>query len=177
MTRQRQWVAVLLTLATGIFAVTLVASMRPAVRVLEPGDDAPAFQAQRLNGTPVGLADYRGKVLLLNVWATWCGPCQAEMPSMERLHRAVTDTQFRVVAVSVDQEGPEVVERFARDMGLTFDVLHDRSGEIQRGYRTSGVPESWVIDRNGVIVKKVIGATDWNSPVNVALVRSLLDAR
>jgi peroxiredoxin len=177
MKHQRQWIAILLTLATGIFAVTLVASLRPVTRVLEPGDQAPAFEARRLSGAPIALEDYRGKVLLLNVWATWCGPCQAEMPSMERLHRAVGDSNFRIVAVSVDQDGPDLVDRFARDMGLTFDILHDRAGEIQRRYRTSGVPESWVIDRQGVIVKKVIGATDWNSPVNVALVRSLLDAR
>jgi peroxiredoxin len=70
-----------------------------------------------------------------------------------------------------------VVRQFARDLGLTFDILHDRPGDIQQIYRTSGVPESWIIDRRGTIVKKVIGATQWDSPVNTALIGNLLDAR
>lgn len=174
---QRQWVAVLATLATVAFAVTLVAKLRPATRPLEPDDRAPAFQALHLDGKPAALDDYAGKVVLLNVWATWCVPCRAEMPSMQRLASDFAGSDFRIVAVSVDQERPEVVQQFATDLGLSFDILHDRAGEIQRIYRTSGVPESWVIDRHGTIVKKVIGATQWDSPVNTALVGSLLDAR
>jgi peroxiredoxin len=177
MKRQRQWTAALASLATVAFAVTLVAKLRPHTGPLEPNDQAPAFTAQRLDGTPAALADYRGKVILLNVWATWCVPCRAEMPSMERLQQEFKQSDFRIVAVSVDQEGPDVVERFARELGLSFDILHDRGGEIQRTYRTSGVPESWIVDRHGTIVKKVIGATQWDSPVNTALVGSLLDAR
>jgi peroxiredoxin len=96
---------------------------------------------------------------------------------MERLHQAFADTDFRVVAVSVDQERSAVVRQFATDLGLTFDILHDPTGEIQRVYRTTGVPESWVIDRTGTIVKKVVGATEWDSPTNTALVRTLLDAQ
>jgi len=177
MNRQRQWTAALASLATVAFAVTLVAKLRPRIRPLEPGDSAPPFQAQRLDNKPATLADYRGKVILLNVWATWCVPCRAEMPSMQRLQREFAGSDFHVVAVSVDQEGPEIVISFARELGLSFDILHDRAGEIQRTYRTSGVPESWVIDRHGTIVKKVIGATQWDSPVNTALVGALLDAR
>lgn len=177
MTHERRWTAALVTLGTVAFAVTLLAKMRPAPRLLEPGDAAPPFTAQRLDGTPASLADYRGKVILLNVWATWCGPCEAEMPSMERLQRGFAGTDFRIVAVSVDHEAPAVVRRFAEGLGLSFDILHDRGGDIQRIYGTSGVPESWVIDRGGSVVKKVIGATAWDSPGNTALVRTLLDAR
>src|SRR6185436_13714307 len=130
----------------------------------------PAFSAQRLDGKPAALADYDGKVILLNVWATWCVPCRAEMPSMERLQHEFAGSDFRVVAVSVDQDGPDVVQKFARELGLSFDILHDRAGEIQRTYRTSGVPESWVVDRHGMVVKKVIGAVQWDSPANTALV-------
>jgi peroxiredoxin len=177
MNRQRQWTAALVTLGSVAFAVTLFAKLRPHTGPLEPNDDAPPFQAQHLDGKPAALADYRGKVILLNVWATWCVPCRAEMPSMERLHQEFKNSDFHVVAVSIDQEGPEVVANFAHELGLTFDILHDRAGEIQRIYRTSGVPESWVVDRRGTIVKKVIGATEWDSPANTALVGSLLDAR
>jgi thiol-disulfide isomerase/thioredoxin len=116
-------------------------------------------------------------VVLLNVWATWCQPCRVEMPSMERLHRAFAGTDFRIVAVSIDKEGPEVVEQFVKELGLTFDVLHDQTADIQRIYQTTGVPESFVIDRNGVIIKKVIGAAEWDGPVTETLLRRLLDAR
>lgn len=176
MTRQRQWVAVLATVASVGFALVLAARL-VGHEIIEPNQPAPGFEALRLDGTVSSLADYRGKVVLLNVWATWCLPCRAEMPSMERLQRQFADTDFRVVAVSVDQERSAVVRQFARELGLTFDILHDPTGEIQRRYRTTGVPESWVIDRSGSITKKVVGATEWDSPANTALVRALLDAR
>ena len=76
--------------------------------------------------------------------------------------------------MSIDQEGPQVVREFARDLGLTFDILHDQSGAIQQTYQTTGVPESFLLDSNGVIMKRVIGAHDWVSPVNRALIRRLL---
>jgi len=177
MTRQRQWVAVLATVASLGFVLVLLTKMRPRNDILEPNEAAPAFQALRLDGTVAGLGDYRGKVILLNVWATWCLPCRAEMPSMERLLHEFDGTDFRIVAVSVDEERSEVVRQFARELGLTFDILHDPTGEIQRVYQTTGVPESWVIDRSGTIVKKVIGATEWDSPTNTALVLTLLDAQ
>lgn len=177
MTRQRQWVALMASVASAGFALVLLAQLRPRTDLVEPNQPARAFQALRLDGTVAGLADYRGKVILLNVWATWCGPCRAEMPSMERLQHAFAGTDFHVVAVSVDQERSQIVRQFAQDLGLTFDILHDPTGEIQRIYQTTGVPESWVIDRSGTIVKKVIGATEWDSPTNATLVRTLLDAR
>jgi cytochrome c biogenesis protein CcmG, thiol:disulfide interchange protein DsbE len=176
MTQQRQWVAVLATLASVGFALVLASRLR-GHEVIEPNQPAPAFQALRLDGTAAGSADYRGQVILLNVWATWCIPCQVEMPSMERLQRRFAGSDFRVVAVSVDEQGSAVVREFAQNLGLTFDILHDPTGEIQRIYRTTGVPESWVIDRSGTITKKVVGATEWDSPINVALVQALLDAR
>lgn len=96
---------------------------------------------------------------------------------MERLHRQFAGTDFRIVAVSVDREGPEVVRRFVDELGLTFDVLHDQTMDIQRVYQTTGVPESFVIDRDGVIIKKNIGAAEWDGPVTATLIRRLLDAR
>ena len=119
----------------------------------------------------------RGKVVLLNIWATWCDPCRLEMPSMEKLSERLKGADFRVVAVSVDKDGPDVVMKFANDLGLHFDILHDRSGTIQKTLQATGVPESWVLDRSGVIIKKVIGAEQWDSPVNETLIRHLLDAR
>jgi peroxiredoxin len=166
-------------------AVVLVAWLnRGRLNPVVPGRPAPGFSAVDLQGTSRTLADYRGKVLLVNIWATWCPPCQQEMPSMQRLREAVPDEDFAILAVSVDaplgerdafgREGGNL-EVFARTMGLTFRILHDPSGKIQETYQTTGVPESFVVDRDGLIKKKVAGPTEWDAPANVELIRRLLD--
>ncbi len=159
-----------------VFVVVLVIRILPEIRLIGVGSRAPAFHAMDLRaGRPSGLANYQGRVILLNIWATWCQPCRVEMPALERLARNLANTDFRVVAVSVDVGDSETVNAFARDLGLSFDILHDQSREIERIYQTTGVPESFVIDRQGIIVKKVIGAAAWDSPVNELLIRRLLD--
>ena len=178
MTNRQQWTLIAGVVMTAVFGVALAIKLRPQLDLIEVGSTAPNFDAVRLpTGKPVSIEDYRGKVVLLNIWATWCPPCKVEMPSMERLHRKLAGTDFRLIAVSVDEEDSTVVNTFVKDMGLTFEILHNRDGSIRRIYQTTGVPESFVIDRDGVIVKKVIGAADWEAPVNEALIRRLLDAR
>jgi cytochrome c biogenesis protein CcmG/thiol:disulfide interchange protein DsbE len=108
------------------------------------------------------------------VWATWCEPCKVEMPSLEQLQKDLGPHGLKIVAVSIDQGGPDVVRRYVDDMGLTFQVLHDPSAQIERIYQTTGVPESFVINRAGKIEKKVVGPTDWNATVNEDLMRRLL---
>jgi peroxiredoxin len=175
---QRRW-----ALATGIatsllFTLALAARLRPEIDLVRVGERAPSFRAfDPATARPVSLDQYRGEVVLLNIWATWCDPCRVEMPSIERLHRQFAGTGFRVVAVSIDRDDPAVVMDFVRAMGLTFDILQDREGAVERVYRTTGVPESFVIDREGVIVKKVIGPAQWDAPVNQALIQRLLDVR
>ena len=160
------------------FGVALAIKIRPQVDLVGVGSRAPEFTATDLaSGRLKRLADYRGTVVLLNVWATWCQPCRVEMPSLERLHRRLGGADFRVVAVSVDEQGPDVVAKFAQDLGLSFEILHDPSGAIQAAYQTTGVPESFVIDRDGVIIKKVIGPAEWDGPVNETVIRRLIDAR
>jgi peroxiredoxin len=178
MSSRRQWTAVVGTVMALAFGLALAVKIRPQIDLLAVGSRAPDFPARDLTAQrPATLADLRGKVVLLNVWATWCAPCRVEMPSMERLHRQFAGTDFQIVAVSVDKDGPEVVDAFVRELGLTFTIWHDPSGEVQRRYQTTGVPESFVIDRDGVIVKKVIGAAEWDGPVNATLIRRLLDGR
>ena len=178
MTNRQQWTLIAGVVMTAVFGVALAIKLRPQLNLIEVGSTAPNFDAVRLpSGKPVGIEDYRGKVVLLNIWATWCPPCKVEMPSMERLHRKLANTDFRLVAVSVDEEDSTVVNKFVKEMGLTFEILHNRDGSIRRIYQTTGVPESFIIDRDGVIVKKIIGAADWEAPVNEALIRRLLDAR
>jgi peroxiredoxin len=175
---RRQWilVAVILGVITG--AIVLAVRSAPTLFPVEVGSRAPDFRAVDVaTGDTVGLAQYRGKVVLLNVWATWCAPCRTEMPSMQRLHEAFGADAFRVVAVSIDETGSETVQAFARELRLSFDILQDRSRAIERIYQTTGVPESFVINHRGVIVKKLIGAHEWDSPTNRDLVRRLLAQR
>lgn len=150
---------------------------------VEVGSRARDFTAVDMHGKPVSLSDLRGEVVFLNIWATWCPPCREEMPSMQRLSEQLGPEGLRVVAVSIDASQGKAdpsgraggdVQAFAKEHGLTFDIWQDASGEIQRTYRTTGVPESFVIDRDGVIVKKVIGATEWDSEASVAMFRRVL---
>ncbi|HEV7991225.1 MAG TPA: TlpA disulfide reductase family protein [Gemmatimonadaceae bacterium] len=141
------------------------------------GSTAPEFKAVTVDGTKrtKTLADYKGKVVLLNVWATWCEPCRVEMPSIEKLHREFGPKGLAVVAVSVDDPGAESrVVDFTKELGLTFEVLHDPGQTITRSYQITGYPETFVIARDGTIRKKVISSADWSSEANRALVRELL---
>ena len=181
MTVRQQWAVVGGIVA--LLAAALVAAIAFLGDELFPvgvGTDAPEFHAKTLAipAADKGLADYHGQVVLLNVWATWCAPCRVEMPSMQRLHERFGPEGLRVVAVSIDDAGAEdAIRDFAREYGLTFEILHDAPGEIRRTYQTTGVPETFVIARDGTIRKKVIGATEWDSEGNQALVRQLLAER
>ena len=172
----RQWVfvgAVLGGLALGGAALIWYAPDSEAVAV---GARAPDYRVVDVeNGDSLSLrAHYRGHVTLINIWATWCVPCKVEMPAMQRLYDSLGPQGFRIATVSIDQEGPDVVRAFASDLQLTFDILQDRAGGIQQVYQTTGVPESFLVDTAGIIMKRVIGAHDWVSPVNVALIRRLM---
>lgn len=180
MTGRQQWLVVAGILVVAAVVVTAGAyAMREQLFPVDVGTRAPSFRARALDGTGTvkTLDDYRGKVVVLNVWATWCPPCIVEMPSFERLHRAVADTNLRIVAISVDEfVGGDSVLAFARNLGVTFEILHDSSRAIDRQYQITGYPETFVIAKDGTIRKKWLGPADWSSPSNVALIRGLLAA-
>jgi peroxiredoxin len=170
-----QWFAVVTIVVLLVTTLVLGVALTPEVRQVGVGSKAPDFRAVNLaTGDTLGLADYRGEVVLLNVWATWCAPCEAEMPAMQRLHDELSPHGLRVVAVSVDIGSSEKVDAWAAERGLTFEILHDPAGRIERLYQTTGVPESFVIDRQGTIVKKVIGALEWDAPAQQTIFRELL---
>ena len=149
------------------------------------GTLAPDFEANDLEGGLDRLSDHRGEVVLVNIWATWCLPCRDEMPSMERLYQELGEDGFEIMAVSIDADlglfdltgnpGGDI-KAFADSLGLTFPILHDPSGGIQRLYRTTGVPESFLIGKDGIIYKKVAGETQWDAPQNLELIERLLAA-
>lgn len=176
MTHAREWTIAVGSVMALVFGTALAVKIRPQIDLIRVGSRAPAFHATDVaTGRPVTLEQYRGRVVLLNVWATWCEPCRVEMPSLERLSRRLGSDAFRVVAVSIDDDADSVVAAYARQLGLSFDILHDPSAAIRQAYQATGVPESWVINRDGVIIKKVIGASEWDAPVNEALIRRLAD--
>jgi len=172
----KQWIFVGLVIAGVAAGATIMTRVGSEVAPVQVGATAPEFRALDLaSGDSVSLHDrYRGKVTLVNVWATWCVPCRVEMPAMEQLYTALAPRGFAVAAVSIDEGPPEDVRKFGEQFKLTFDLLQDRSTRIQQLYQTTGVPESFLLDRNGVIIKRVIGAHDWNSAANRALVERLL---
>jgi peroxiredoxin len=144
---------------------------------VDVGTAAPMFAGTTVDAQPKrkSLDDYRGKVVLVNVWATWCIPCRTEMPSIQALHEAMGPKGLQVVAVSIDDAGDaDKIRKFMRDMKLTFEVLHDPSKAVEGAYQTTGVPETFVIAADGTIRKKVIGDSDWNSEPNRRLVTQLL---
>ncbi len=177
MTTRGQWLVVLAIVAVlggGLAVATL--ALGDELFTIEAGSRAPDIDAVTLDVPPVKrtLADYKGDVVLLNVWATWCGPCEWEMPSMEKLHRTFADSGLRIVAVSIDDPGrEEAVREFVARYDLTFEVLHDPAKRIVGDYRTNGVPETFVIGRDGVVRRKTY-TQDWSSPANRALIAQLL---
>jgi peroxiredoxin len=127
------------------------------------GNPVPDFILPDLEGKSHRLADLRGRVVVLNFWATWCPPCIDEMPSLQRLHRAFADRGIAVVAVSVDERFSDV-SAFARKFQLTFTVLHDEGKKVSRKYQTFKYPETYILDREGRLKTKVVGPRDWAAP-------------
>jgi cytochrome c biogenesis protein CcmG/thiol:disulfide interchange protein DsbE len=143
---------------------------------LKPGTEAPGFRLPSLAGGEMDLASQRGKVVVLNFWATWCPPCVSEMPSLERLYRTLSPEGLSVVTVSTD-EGQAELRRFVSQGGLTLPVLLDPGGRVAEGaYRTTGYPETFLLDRQGRILRHVVGPAEWDSPETLAQLRRLLAA-
>ncbi len=173
----RQWLlvgAIVAGLGLGAWALTQYA---PPPEGSDVGDRAADFRTLRLtDNDSVGLRSaYAGHVTLVNIWATWCIPCRTEMPSMERAFKEYRDRGFRIAAVSIDQGDSEKVRAFGRELGLSFDLLHDRSGLIQQAYGAIGVPQSILVGRDGRIAHVSLGEEMWDSPENRAIIERLLD--
>jgi peroxiredoxin len=139
------------------------------------GFPAPEFALKDLHDHTHHLSDFRGKIVFLNVWATWCPPCRMEMPSMENLYRRLRGKGLVMLAVSEDEAGPAAVQPFVEEMGLTFPVLLDESGALPPRYGVTGYPETFIIDREGRVMHHTIGPEDWDSTQAIAFFDRLLD--
>ena len=137
------------------------------------GEAAPAYAAATLSGDTVSLESLRGDVVLLNIWATWCIPCRREMPALERLHAERAGEGLHVLGVSIDGASADV-GGFAQDLGVGFTILHDPQSRVTHAFRTIGVPESFLISREGVILKRWVGPFDPASPENATVIEEAL---
>ena len=138
------------------------------------GSVAPEF-ALRQSGTDreVRLSSLHGRVVLLNFWATWCKPCEDEMPAMQRLYTALGPEGLELLAVSVD-DSPEVVEEFRKRLALTFPLLLDPDKRVAAIYQTFRFPETLLIDRDGVVLERYVGPKEWDASLYQARLRRLL---
>jgi peroxiredoxin len=130
---------------------------------LKKGTAAPPLRLPALEGGEVDIASLRGRLVVLNFWATWCPPCVQEMPSLERLHRTLGKEGLSVVSVSVDED-EGVLRRFVKEHGVNFPVLRDPGGRIAASYRTTGYPETFEIDAQGVLLEHYVGPAEWSTP-------------
>ena len=147
----------------------------------DSGDTAPRigkpladFTLPDLQGRSVQLTALRGKVVFVNVWATWCPPCVEEMPTIQQLYERLHGQGLEVLAVSLDNLGEQTVAPFMRSRRLSFPALLDTKNLVQHLYRTTGVPESFVVDKRGILVEKVVGPRDWVHPQLIAQFERLL---
>ncbi len=137
------------------------------------GQMAPVFSYRDSTGKEFSLADSRGKVVLINFWATWCPPCRDEMPSMESLQRHFSPDQFAILALSVDDSW-ETVNQFMKQQGFTLPAYADFDKKISTLYGTAKFPETYILSKKGIVADKVIGPTDWSAPQMLAHLRGLV---
>ncbi len=135
---------------------------------------APEISVISLDNQQLTLASLKGKVVLLNFWATWCPPCREEIPYMMKLNSSMVGKPFKMVCVSVDEGGKKAVEDFFKNSGHSLPAYVDPSGQAARSYGITGVPETFVIDKNGIVVKRVIGGLNWNSPEVISFIEGLM---
>jgi thiol-disulfide isomerase/thioredoxin len=131
------------------------------------------FELEDMNGNLRTLSSYRGKLVFLNFWATWCGPCRIEMPSMQRLYNELNKDGFEIIAVDL-MEDKKVVNKFLDQHNLTFPVLLDKKGDVGALYGVRNIPTTYLIDRDGYIIARQIGAREWDTQEIQSVFREIL---
>ena len=157
-----------------LLALVVVSGCSKHEEAAVEGGVAPDFTLKDLSGRPVQLSSLRGKVVLVNFWATWCPPCREEIPSMMKLNSAMAGKPFQMVSVSIDEGGVPEIESFFKTSGYSLPSYTDPGGAAAKTYGITGVPESFLIDKNGILVKKVIGPLAWDSPETISFIEGLM---
>lgn len=144
------------------------------VSAVKEKSPAPDITVNSLTSVPLKLSDLKGKVVMLNFWATWCPPCREEIPAMMKLNGAMVGKPFQMVAVSIDEGGVPAIEAFFKESGFNLPVYTDPDGKAAGIYGITGVPETFIIDKNGILVKKVIGPLAWDSAESISFLEGLM---
>lgn len=143
-----------------------------------PPAPIPEISFQDGSGASKSLADFQGKVILLNLWATWCAPCKAEMPSLDRLQAQLGSNEFEVVALAVDRKGPEAAQKFLDDTSSTHLKLYiDETARSGITLKSPGLPATFLIDRQGRELGRLVGPAEWDSPAAIKLVKTAIAAK
>ncbi len=146
---------------------------RQGLAVMQKPHPPIEFELQDLAGKDVKLSSLKGKVVFLNFWATWCGPCRTEMPSMQRMYEKLKGEGLEILAVDL-QEGKDQVQSFARELGLSFPILLDSTGKVGAHYNARAIPTTYLFDRKGFIIAFVVGAREWDTPEMLETLRRVL---
>ena len=172
---RRQLVVAVVGLAILALAFGIVWMQSSKFEPLVVGMTAPDFSLPDLEGKTRQLSDYRGKVVFLNFWATWCKPCKEEMPSMQLMWENFKSEDFVILAVSMDRVTTKKdIPPFVENMKLTFPILTDSWGQTDKRYKLMGVPETYIIDQDGILREKIIGPRDWTVKESMAAIVQLL---
>jgi len=169
-------IVIVLVVGAAVYLVSSSSSRPPSevVKSVVVGDLAPDFQLDDTKGNKVSLSDLRGKVVMVNLWATWCPPCIEEMPSMERLHEVMEGDDFVMLAINTEQNGRSIVPKFLEKTPYTFPILYDDKGVVQKLYGVYKFPESFIVGKDGKVVEKVIGPFDWSSAKTINYLKGLV---
>lgn len=174
--RRGRAVGIIVAVAILLLAFGIVWLQSSKYEPLTVGRVAPDFALPDLQNRTVQLSDFRGKVVFLNFWATWCKTCREEMPSMEELYKTFHRDGLVVLAVSIDRvTTKQNIPPFVKSLNLTFPVLIDSWGQTDKRYKLTGVPETYIVDQNGVLREKVIGPRDWTRLDNLKVITKLLN--
>jgi len=169
--------AITLAIASLLIITLFACEKEQKVKIIDVGDQAPEFRLSTFDGKAVSLSDYRGKVVMVHFWATWCPPCVDEIPTLDRLYRQLLGRNFDIIAVSVDEGGAAAVSSFMRKNGLVLPAVLDPGRSVAGMYGTFKFPETYLVDGKGVVREKVIGPRDWAIPYNQRVLRQLLESR
>ncbi|MBI4527049.1 MAG: TlpA family protein disulfide reductase [Deltaproteobacteria bacterium] len=148
----------------------------PNLQEMTDHSPAPQFTLPNLEGGKVGLKDFRGKLLMLNFWASWCVPCREEMPAMERLYQRYKDLGFVILGVNVKDQKKSALS-FVRELKITFPIAFDPEGEVGLLYGAWGLPTTYLIDNKGIALARAWGPAEWYSPGARELIKKILDQK
>ncbi len=174
--RRFAMIIVLVLVVSGVIYLASISGTGPSrapAKSVVAGEIAPDFELEDTEGNLVSLSALRGKVVMVNFWATWCPPCIEEMPSMEKLNEIMGGDDFVMLAVNTEKNGRSVVPEFLKKTPHSFTILYDDKGVVQKNYGVYKFPESYIIRKDGTVAEKVVGPLDWASPKAISFFKDL----